>query len=315
MGWIILTVVAGIVAGGALMVAAGANPADSAHREGRVRVGARAVAGVAFLIWLVLSIGMSIHSVGQREVGIVYSFAGTVQGKKDPGVVFVMPWQHVKTEHVGTQRIDFNFGPDASAVSKDQQDIYAKLAVNLNVEPSDVLHLYKTVGSKWKEIVLEPRVPQDFKEVTATYLTTEIPGHREAIRKETRARLRTEMRSRGYGIEIQDVFLTNLDYSASYKQAIEAKQQQVQKTLEAQAKVGEAKANADSAIATAEGEAKATIARAKAEADSITLRGRAIKANPAVLRLEAINKLNPNAAIVFCTNGNCPSFLPQNLGK
>lgn len=269
----------------------------------------------AIVVLLVLSLFFSFHRVGQRQAGIVYNLSGTIAGNhpKSPGIVTTWPWQHVKTEHVGTQRIDFVFGPDNSAVSKDQQDIYAKLSVNLNVEPQDVLHLYKTVGSGWKQIILEPRVPQDFKEITATYLTTDIPKNREQIRKQTRARLRQEMADKGYGIDIQDVFLTNLDYSESYKQAIEAKQRQVQETLQAQARVGQAQAEADQAVAKAEGEKRASIAKAQGEAEAIRLKGRAIRNNPEVLRLNAIDKLNPQAQIVFCTNGNCPSFIPQPL--
>ena len=144
--WLIFTILLGLFAIGAAVFST--VPA--------ARVGLPVLAGV---VWVVMSFFMSLHTVGQRQVGIVYSLSGTVQGKKDPGVVFTAPWQHIKKEHVGLQRIDFDFGPDNSAVSQDQQDIYAHLAVNLSVEPNDVLHLYKTVGSAWKKIVVEPRVP------------------------------------------------------------------------------------------------------------------------------------------------------------
>jgi regulator of protease activity HflC (stomatin/prohibitin superfamily) len=300
--WLILIIVLIIIAlGGALF-------------GGRTEVRA-AVPVLALVVAVIASLFFTFHRVGQRQAGIVYNLSGTISGNhpKSPGIVTTWPWQHVKTEHVGTQRIDFVFGPDSSAVSKDQQDIYAKVSVNLNVEPNDVLHLYKTVGSQWKQIILEPRVPQDFKEITATYLTTDIPKNREEIRKQTRARLRQEMTDRGYGIDVQDVFLTNLDYSQSYKQAIEAKQRQVQETLQAQARVGQAQAEADQRAAKADGEARAIRTKARADADAIYLKGKAIRKNPEILRLEAIDKLNPLAQVVFCTNSNCPSFLPQAL--
>jgi hypothetical protein len=36
---------------------------------------------------------------------------------------------------------------------------------------------------------------------------------------------------------------------------------------------------------------------------------RAIHNNPEVLRLRAINALNPQAQVVFCNSGDCPSIL------
>jgi regulator of protease activity HflC (stomatin/prohibitin superfamily) len=78
----------------------------------------------------------------------------------------------------------------------------------------------------------------------------------------------------------------------------------VQAALQAQAKVAQAKAEAQQAIEQARGEAQA-----------IALRGRALRNNPEVLRLEAIDKLNPNAQVVICTGTTCPAFLPGSLGK
>lgn len=296
MFWIFLTILLGIVGLIALFAGLGM---DAAKGE-RPFVAYGVSLGTAF-VWVALSLfGFVLHTVGQRQVGIVYSFSNTVEGKKDPGVVYIWPWQHLKTEHVGLQKIDFEFGPSNSAVSQDQQDIYAHLVVNLSVEPQDVLHLYKTVGPNWKQIVLEPRVPQDFKAVTSQYLTTDITANREKIREQTHAGLKREMRR--FGIDIVDVFLANLDYSASYKQAIEEKQAQVQKSLAAKAKVDQSRYEADQKVKQAEGEAKA-----------ISLKGAALARYPEILRLEAIDKLNPDTDVVICTGRTCPSFLPSGL--
>ena len=111
-----------------------------------------------------------------------------------------------------------------------------------------------------------------------------------------------------------DFFVKNLDYSSEYKQAVSDKNVQQQKSLQAQAKVSQAKAEAEQEVATAQGDARATLVRATAEAQALAKKGRAIRQNPEVLNLEAIDKLNPNAQVIICTGsgqGNCPSFLPQ----
>jgi regulator of protease activity HflC (stomatin/prohibitin superfamily) len=91
------------------------------------------------------------------------------------------------------------------------------------------------------------------------------------------------------------VFVNNVGYSQAYTNAIEAKQVQVQAALQAQAN---------------RAEAQQAVEQARGEAQAISLRGRALRNNPEVLRLEAIDKLNPNASVVICTGSTCPSFLP-----
>lgn len=104
------------------------------------------------------------------------------------------------------------------------------------------------------------------------------------------------------GTESSKSFVNNVAYSPAYTRAIEEKQVQVQSALRAEAKVAQATAEANQRIATARG-----------EATSIALEGRALRHNPEVLKLKAINTLNPKAQIIFCANASCPSFIPQAL--
>jgi regulator of protease activity HflC (stomatin/prohibitin superfamily) len=290
MAWLVLTIVAGIVAIGGVVY-------GRSVPQGGSRTIPFAISGIGVLAWFVLTFFLSIHTVGQREVGIVYNFSGTIAGKKSPGVVMTAPWQHIKTENIAIQKDVFTFDSTNSAVSKDQQPITAQLVVNYQVEPNDVIHLYKSVGPQWKTVLLDGRVPQDFKETTAQFTSPQITLNRPLLRKITLGRLRRELNR--YDINVVDVFVNNVGYSQAYTNAIEAKQVQVQAALQAQAKVAQARAEAQQAVEQARGEAQA-----------ISLRGRALRNNPEVLRLEAIDKLNPNASVVICTGSTCPSFLP-----
>jgi prohibitin 1 len=263
---------------------------------GRLKPYGLGLAAVAAGIWLAVTLGMSMHLVGQREVAIVYNFSGTIAGKKDPGVVTTMPWQHVKKENVGILHDEWVFGAENSAVSKDQQQIFAILAVNYQVNSQKVVDLYKRVGPQWKTIIIDARVPQVFKEITALNTTTEITAKREKLRIDTRNRLTTELAQ--YDIDVVDVFVKNLGFSKGYTEAIEAKQQQVQKAQQARAKVQEAKAIADQAIETARGEAQSNLVRARAEARANRLRRQSL--TPMLVQLEAIQKLNPNVQTIIC---------------
>lgn len=307
MGWIILTILVILVAvpaiGYALYQQSTWKERKQAYSDGRIReeptnyalVG-WAAAGLVVALWLVVSGFMMFRTVGQREVAIVYSFSGTITGKRDPGVVTIAPWQHIKKENVGIQHEEWSFGQDNAAVSKDQQKVFANLAVNFQVDPEKVVDLYKRVGAAWKSIIVNARVPQVFKEVTATYQTQQITANREQLRIETRERLANELDP--YDIHVVDVFVTNLGFSQTYTDAIEAKQKQVQDAQRAQAKVSQVEAEARQRVAEAEGEAKANVARARGEATANRLRQRSL--TRLLIQQQAIDKLNPNATIVFC---------------
>lgn len=254
------------------------------------------IAGTVLVLWIFISGLMMFKTVGQRQVAIVYSFSGTITGKRDPGVVTIAPWQHIKKENVGIQHEEFAFDEGNAAVSKDQQKVFANLAVNYQVDPAKVVDLYKRVGPAWKTIIVNSRVPQVFKETTATYQTQEITAQREQLRRETRERLATELSP--YDIKVVDVFVTNLGFSKVYTDSIEAKQKQVQDAQRAQAKVKQVEAEAAQRVAEAEGEAKANIARARGDALSNRLRQKSL--TPMLVQWEAIQKLNPNVSLVIC---------------
>jgi prohibitin 2 len=298
MAWLIVTVILGIIGGIALTVAVMA-PRDT-ETSGGTRLGGFVIAGLCILVWLVVTVGLSVHTVGQRQVGVVKNFSGTITGKVDPGVAWTAPWQNIARENTGIQREEFDLGQGNSAVSQDQQPVYARITLNYQVLPQDVIGLYKRVGPSWKATLLDSRVLQDFKEVTSEYTAQEITTKREDLRKKTRQRLEAELGQ--YDIRVVDFFVKNIDYSQAYANAIDAKNRQVQASLQAEAKVSQARAEADQKIAKARGEAEAII-----------LKGRALAAHPEVLRLTAIEKLNPKASIVICTGNTCPAFLPSSF--
>lgn len=308
MAWVVLTVIAGVVFAGGLIAIIGASTG-----EGRFW-GAGAM-GLSAIFVVVSSVAFSIHRVGQREVGVVHSFTGAITGATASGkLVWTAPWASVSKENIGIQREDFSLGPNTSggsAVSHDVQAIFADLSLNYEVEARDVVGLYKSVGPNWKAILLDSRVLQDFKEVTSQYTAAEITTKREQLRQDTKRRLAVELQP--YSIKVVDFFVKNLDYTDTYKAAVTAKNVQVQDAFRAQAKVAQSKAEANQNVAIAEGQARSTLLKASAEATALSKKGEAIRRNPEVLQLEAIDKLNPNTTVIYCTgtgSGNCPSVVP-----
>lgn len=288
MTWIVLSILLfiGFWIGIALWAIAPNPNEDGGYADGPPKaVGIGIVIG-SIVAFVLISLGFMVHTVGQREVAIVYNFSGTISGKKDPGVVTTAPWQHVKKENVGILHDEWVFDlENNAAVSNDQQKLSALLAVNYQIDPEKVVDLYKRVGPSWKTIIIDSRVPQIFKEVTSTYRTPEVTQRREELRAETRKRLAAELKP--YDIEVVDVFIKNLGFSPEYTAAIEAKQKQVQEAAQARAKVGQVRA-----------EAKQKIIAATADARSNRLRRTSL--NPLLIQQYAIDKLNPNVQMIIC---------------
>jgi prohibitin 2 len=321
MHWIIWTILLGIVfwtGFGFWLYGRRRDAAEDAAREAGQHVDSSqpwAMGGLigmltAGVLWILLTGFLMVKTVGEREVGIVYNFTGTIAGKREKGWVTIAPWQHMEKANIAIQHTEYAFGKENSAVSKDQQDIFANLAVNYLLDAENVLDLYRRVGPNWKEIIVEARIPQVFKEVTSTMNTPEITERREALRSQTREKLAAELEP--YDIDVVDVFITNLGFSQLYSQAIEEKQKQVQDALRAEARVKQVEAEARQKVAEARGEANANVARARGEATANRLRQRSL--SPILVQWEAIQKLNPNAQLIICPPGSVcvpNSVVPQ----
>lgn len=297
MTWIVFTVLLVIAfwVGVGLFVVGGKTAPTTETTWSPRTLGAFTMIG-AGVLWVGISLVMSAHTVGQREVAIVYNFSGTISGKKDAGVVLTAPYQHIKKENIGIQHDEWVFDAQNAAVSIDQQKITAVISVNYQIDPAKVVDLYKRVGASWKTIIIDARVPQVFKEVTATYTTPQLTQKREQLRVDTKERLTKELSP--YDIQVVDVFVRNIGFSESYTDAIERKQKQVQDALTAQAKVEQVKAEANQKIALAEGDAKANVARARGEATANRLRQKSL--TPLLVQLAAIEKLNPTVQTIIC---------------
>lgn len=303
MGWIVMTVLISVVFWAGIGMWFHAKRRDARYEAQGIGIGDAmpreigiAVAALAVIAWVAISGFMMVKTVGEREVGIVYNFTGTIAGKREKGWVTIAPWQHMEKENVAIQHEEFLFGAENSAVSKDQQDIFANLAVNFQIDAENVLDLYRRVGPSWKSIIIDARVPQVFKEVTSTFQTPAITERREELREETRRRLTEELSP--YDLKVVDVFITNLGFSELYSQAIEEKQKQVQDALQAEAKVKQVEAEARQKVAEATGEANANVARARGEAKANRLRQRSL--TPMLVQWEAIQKLNPDVDLIVC---------------
>jgi regulator of protease activity HflC (stomatin/prohibitin superfamily) len=305
MTWFVLTVVVALIVAGSFVYAAGAAPAPAEGRFSGTRGIAFAVAGVAVSIWLLLTLFFfTFTTVAAGHVGLVKTFADYTD-TMSPGWNAKLPWQTVEEADVRVQShrilMDGQEG-HGTAVSAETQPVYAVVTINYQLDPVHVLELYRTVGSHYYESIIEPRVQQVFKSMTVEYRTVDVAPNREEIRRDTQQTLDAQLEQ--YGVNVSDFLINDLDFAPAFVDAITEKQVATQQAEAARAKVEQAKAEADQKIETARG-----------EAESIAIRGRALRDNPEILQLEAINKLNPNVQTIYLPSGGNVLFnLPQGTG-
>lgn len=218
--------------------------------------------GVVFAaIWFLFSTFVII-SAGHR--GVVLNF-GAVSGKVlNEGIHFIIPIvQSVEKVTVRTTKLDVK----ASAYSKDLQTVETEIALNYHVDPLAVNALYQQIGMEYESRIIQPAVQESVKAVTANFTAQELIEQRSKVKDQIKASL-AERLSHDYLI-VDELSLTNFDFSDSYEQAVEAKQVVQQQVLKADNELQRIKIEAEQKIATAKAEAESI----RIQAEAITQQG------------------------------------------
>jgi regulator of protease activity HflC (stomatin/prohibitin superfamily) len=296
MGWIVTTVLLGLVASVAIYARGVFAKAQKMHEAtdtkrlaeeaGFAKNVAALLTVVVFGLWLLITGMCSINQIDAGKIGLVRTF-GEITGQQDAGLNFKAPYQSVTEVNgrIQKKRIDMSGGDKGSAVSIETQPVYAKLEINYQLQLDKAKELYTEVGAGYYNRIIEPRVQQAVKAETVKYKTIEIAPKREEIREAVRAALDKQLDR--YGIDVVGLTIRDLDFANTFMAAIEDKQAATEQAKAAQEKVAIVKADAEAARQ-----------QAKGEADALRIKGAALKQNPKSLEQMAIEKLNPSVQLV-----------------
>lgn len=113
---------------------------------------------------------------------------------------------------------------DTNAATKDMQAVSSSVAINWHLTPDQLTNVYKSVGNEEQieTVILHPAANEAFKEATAHLTAEDVLGKRDQLVSEVEAVLKTRLAN--YGITVDNISLVNLQFSAEYEKAIEAKQ-------------------------------------------------------------------------------------------
>lgn len=232
------------------------------------------------------------YTVDAGERGIVLQW-GSVTNVVDDGLHFKLPFiQSVKVVDVRTRKAH----APAQAASSDLQRVETEVALNYHLDPSKLESIYTKTGLDVESSLIDPRIQEVVKAVTAKYQADKLVGHRDIVKAEIESQLKTSLAP--YNVLVEAVQITNFKFSEQYNAAIEAKQTAEQNAQKAKNDLDRIKVEAEQKIATA-----------KAEAEAIRIQSEAIKAQggEGYVQLKAIEKWN--GALPTYQGGNTMPFL------
>lgn len=233
------------------------------------------VAAVVGAIVVALTVLSSTVIIQTGNVGVRMEF-GQMKDVLYPGLHFVVPViTSVQRMSVQTMKYEVN----ASAASSDLQVVSTQVAVNykLKDDESSVKYIFQQFWGAHESRLIAPLVQESVKANTAKFTANDLIQRREVVKAAITSTL-TEKLAR-YGIEVQEVSITNFDFSAEFNKAIEAKvvveqeKQQMElelekKQIEVQKLVVEQNATATAAIIQAEADKRTNILRAEGQANA-----------------------------------------------
>lgn len=237
---------------------------------------------VALFVLALVTGSLVIVQAGHR--GVLLRF-GRVQSVLDEGLngkLFLI--DQVVPMSVQTQL----YSVEASAASKDLQDVKTSIGLNYRLMPGEAGRVYQTLGVNYIERVAAPAVQEVVKAVSARYNAEDLILRREAVKADITYALTERLVERGVVAEM--VSITNFEFSADFTRAIEQKVVAQQGVLQAQY---------DLEKATVEARQILVKAQAQDEANLILTRN----LTPMLLQYILIDRLGKDIKIMVVPSG------------
>jgi len=228
--------------------------------------------GLVLLVAFIFALGCySVVPPGHRGVSVTL-------GKVDPdargeGLAFKKPF----IESIIIMPVQqITVAGKATSFSSDLQTVDVSYSVLYRIPEGKVVELFQQFSGNPYSTLVDPRVQEAVKQVTALYKAEEVVKSRTKIKQAVMEAVQKELEGL---IDVRDIPITNIDLTEELERAIELKQVTEQQAL---AKEYELK--------KAQKEAEITIVNAKAEAEAVKIKGEALASSPRVIDLEIAKK-------------------------
>lgn len=199
-------------------------------------------------VLLLVGLMSSTKVVGTGQVGVVTQY-GRVTGRElDEGLSFVLPYgiNKVTMYDVKLQKQTV----DSKAASSDLQDVSSQIVLNYNLKRNNISRLHQTIGDTYEDKVITPAINEVFKAASAKYTASDLIARRNELKSTTQGIISERLAK--YGIVVDELSITNFEFSANFSKAIEDKQVAQQNAERAKFNLEAAKTDAEAQRAQSE---------------------------------------------------------------
>lgn len=211
-----------------------------------------------------------------------------------PGLYFVCPCAG-KMWHYSIRDIRRDIRMET--YTKDIQTAEFVISVIHTIDPTKVTELHTKYGPNYANVLIEPAIAAATKDVIGQWEADKLVNGREQAAKSIYDKVVALLADRP--ITVKAVVLSNCDFSDVFERSIEAKVVAMQEAIKAKNKTVQVEEEARQRLILAESEAKA-----------MTIKGNALKENPGLVALEAVQKWDGKAPQTLVVGSDTNTMLP-----
>lgn len=241
---------------------------------------------VILVFFIIVILGNPFVIIPAGERGVLMQFGKVQEEILGEGLHLIFPLVNtVQKLSVRIQKQDIS----AEASSKDLQEVFADVALNWQIIPTESNLIYQEIGQEAAIInkIINPAIEEVLKAVMAKYTAEEIITKRGEVKAEVDELL--TQRLGNYHIKVADISLVHVHFSQKFSEAVEAKQ-----IAEQEAK----KAGFMVLKSLREAEVKINLAKGESEAQKL------LKENltPEIIQMKNIEKWDGKLPLVIFNN-------------
>ena len=148
---------------------------------------------------------MLFRSVPTGHTGIVTAFGHVENQTLDSGIHFVSFWKNIIKMDNRTQKAT----SELSCFSSDKQEVNMTYSVNYQISKENAQDIYKTIGMDYLHTVMEPKIQECVKSITAKYTAETLISMRNDLSSQIEVLLKSALVP--YHIEVVATSIANMD--------------------------------------------------------------------------------------------------------
>ena len=228
---------------------------------------------VFIVVLIISSVFIGCERIDAGHVGIKVKLFGSEKGVQEIEEVTGYVW-YAKLKYdiyefpTFVQHVEYSGDNKFIINSRDGSEFTVSPVLNYSVSSTMVSDIFKKYRKPLEDIqdqFLKTTVYDAFRIVANSFTADSLVSNREVFEKRVRLTLENSLEKDGF---IINQFTSNLEYPKSFLAAIEAKNNAVQQSLQAENQVRTAEAQAKIKIANANGEAESRLILAKAVSEA-----------------------------------------------